>query len=288
MGIIMLLRVVQHLYNKRSSNEIRGFTMFVKYGAYRQLFSAMLGLLLILAAGKGFRFDAVTVVTAAISGVALFGNLMCSQTVLKSGTMALNSLFGTAGILIPCVAGVFLFDEPMSSGQIMGVGLLIVSAYFLISSSNKIHTKFTFKTFLLLMGTMLTNGLTMLMQQMFAHYVPDGDVSAFSLFSFGIVGIALLLLSFPLSRKQNGEVQPLSKKLLIYGAILSIAVFIINQLATISTVLVPPAVLFAFINGGSTIIAAVVAAICFKEKLTVRSVMGVLVGVAALVIIKAL
>lgn len=138
------------------------------------------------------------------------------------------------------------------------------------------------------MGTMLTNGLTMLMQQMFAHYVPDGDVSAFSLFSFGIVGIALLLLSFPLSRKQNEETPPLSKKLLMYGAILSIAVFIINQLATISTVLVPPAVLFAFINGGSTIIAAVVAAVCYKEKLTVRSVTGVLVGVAALVIIKAL
>lgn len=197
----MLLRVVQHIYNKRSSNEIRGFTMFVKYGAYRQLFSAMLGLLLILAAGKGFRFNMVTVVTATISGVALFGNLMCSQTVLKSGTMALNSLFGTAGILIPCVAGIFLFDEPMSAGQMMGIGLLIVSAYFLISSSNKIHTKFTFKTFLLLMGTMLTNGLTMLMQQMFAHYVPDGDVSAFSLFSFGIVGIALLLLSFPAKQK---------------------------------------------------------------------------------------
>lgn len=97
-----------------------------------------------------------------------------------------------------------------------------------------------------------------------------------------------MLLTFPLSRKQNDEAPPLSKKLLMYGAILSIAVFIINQLATISTVLVPPAVLFAFINGGSTIIAAVVAAVCYKEKLTVRSVTGVLVGVAALVIIKAL
>lgn len=96
------------------------------------------------------------------------------------------------------------------------------------------------------------------------------------------------MLSFPLNKAQTKEVKPLSKKLLIYGAILSVAVFVINQLATISTVLVPPAVLFAFINGGSTIIAAVVAAICFKEKLTVRSVLGVLMGVTALIIIKAL
>ena len=41
-------------------------------------------------------------------------------------------------------------------------------------------------------------------------------------------------------------------------------------------------------NGGSTIIAAVVAAVCFKEKLTFRSVCGVLMGVTALVVIKAM
>ena len=88
--------------------------------------------------------------------------------------------------------------------------------------------------------------------------------------------------------RKTGDSKPLSKKLLFYGAILSTAVFIINQLATISTVLVPPAVLFAFINGGSTIIATVVAAVCIKEKLTFRSVCGVLMGVTALVVIKAL
>ncbi len=193
-GIIMLLRVAQHICNKRSSNEIHGTAMFVKYGAYRQLLSAAIGLFVIIAAGKGLRFNMITVITATVSGLALFGNLVCSQTVLKSGTMALNSLFGTAGMLIPCIAGVVLFSEPMSFGQLIGVALLIVSAYFLISSSNEIHTKFTFKTFLLLIGTLLTNGTTMLMQQMFAHYVPNGDVSVFSLLSFGIVGISLLPL----------------------------------------------------------------------------------------------
>lgn len=287
-GIIMLLRVAQHICNKRSSNEIHGTAMFVKYGAYRQLLSAAIGLFVIIAAGKGFRFNMITVITATVSGLALFGNLVCSQTVLKSGTMALNSLFGTAGMLIPCIAGVILFNEPMSVGQLMGVALLIVSAYFLISSSNKIHTKFTLRTFLLLIGTLLTNGTTMLMQQMFAHYVPNGDVSVFSLLSFGIVGISLLLLTIVMNKKNTEESKPLSKGLLIYGAILSAAVFIINQLATISTVLVPPTVLFAFINGGSTIIAAVVAAVCFKERLTIRSVCGVLLGVAALVIVKAM
>ena len=45
--------------------------------------------------------------------------------------------------------------------------------------------------------------------------------------------------------------------------------------------------MFTFINGGNTIIAAVMAAIVFKEKLTVKSVLGIVLGIGALVIIKA-
>ena len=72
----------------------------------------------------------------------------------------------------------------------------------------------------------------------------------------------------------------------MYGSVLSACVFIINQLATLATAFVPPVILFTFINGGSTIIAAVVAAIVFKEKLTVKSITGIVLGVASLIIIK--
>ena len=69
---------------------------------------------------------------------------------------------------------------------------------------------------------------------------------------------------------------------------MSVAVFIINQLATLSTAIVPPVILFTFINGGSTIIGAIVAAVCFHEKLTLRSITGIILGVLSMIIIKAL
>ena len=70
--------------------------------------------------------------------------------------------------------------------------------------------------------------------------------------------------------------------------VLSTAVFIINQLATLATAIVSPVILFTFINGGSTIIGAVVAALMFKEKFATRSVTGIVLGVLALIIIKAM
>lgn len=51
---------------------------------------------------------------------------------------------------------------------------------------------------------------------------------------------------------------------------------------------ISPVILFTFINGGSTIIGAIVAAAVFKEKLTVKSVVGILLGIISLVVIKAL
>ena len=127
----------------------------------------------------------------------------------------------------------------------------------------------------------------MLAQQMFTFYVPDGDVSVFSFLSFGIVGVLLLILSLIPAKGEAKIEYRLSSKLLLLGAVSAIAVFIINQLATLSTELVLPAILFAFINGGSTIIAAIVAAVGFHEKLTIRSILGIIIGVIALVIIKA-
>ena len=97
----------------------------------------------------------------------------------------------------------------------------------------------------------------------------------------------MLLLTF-IPTEVNTKIQyRLSNKLLILGALSAVSVFIINQLATLSTALVSPSILFTFINGGSTIIAAIVAAICFHEKLTLRSILGITIGVVSLIIIKA-
>lgn len=64
--------------------------------------------------------------------------------------------------------------------------------------------------------------------------------------------------------------------------------FVTNQLATLAASLVDSVVLFGFINGGATVIAAVVGAAVYKEKLTVKSTVGILLGVVSMIVIKAL
>ena len=167
--------------------------------------------------------------------------------------------------------------------------LFFVAAWFLISSSSRIYQGFSVKTFGLLLGVMLSEGFTMLSQQLFALCVPDGDVSVFSFLSFGTAGALMLVMAlFTWKRKEEGDGRAaLTPELLFLGAVLSVVVFIINQLATLAAATVPPVILFTFINGGSTIIGAIVAAVFFKERLTPRSLLGIGLGILSLVIIKA-
>ena len=60
-SIIMLCRVAQHLCNKGTSNCVTNKEVFLKYSAYRQIFSAILGVLLIVVAGNGFPVQNYTV-----------------------------------------------------------------------------------------------------------------------------------------------------------------------------------------------------------------------------------
>lgn len=287
--IILLCRVAQHLCSKTASNSVGTVPSFLKYCTFRNLLSGALGLVLIILGGNGFKCDRLTLLISCFSGFMMTCSTIFGTLALKTGTVALSSMFGTAGLLIPCVAGIFLFDEPMSLGQWGGMLLFFVAAYLLISSSKQAFRKFTLKTFLLLVGVMLSEGLTMLSQQLFANLRPNGDVSVFSFLSFGILGFAMLIPTvFVSTVKKPLEGEPLTAKILLIGAVLSVAIFLINQLATLSAAIVSPVVLFTFINGGSTVIGSIVAAVFFKEKLTPKSILGIILGVGALIIIKAL
>lgn len=87
------------------------------------------------------------------------------------------------------------------------------------------------------------------------------------------------------TEKYRGENIKLGKTLYICGIALAAAVFVINQFATTLTALLPPVFLFTFINGG-TIISTLVAAVMYKEKLSVYSILGVIIGIGSMIMIK--
>ena len=322
--VILVMRVVQSIFSKKASALVPADPDgYIKYAAYYQAIAGALAALLL--AGSLLFFEVqvpdigATIVYASISGVALSASCMCTVYILKNGTMALDTLFATAGLLIPVIAGIFLYDESLRLWQWGALGLLLVGVWLLAGSSKALYGKFTPSTWLTLLLSMLSGGLTMLMQKAFGMNVQEGNVSFFSAVSFltGALTLSLVLFARFLLGKRHAhgaanvsgdspafagaptpafdgknespatkKASKLPKQLFLFGAVLACAVFAINQFVTMCTPLLSTVVLFAISGGGATFISAAVGAVVFKEKLSVRSVAGLLLGVCALILVQ--
>lgn len=330
-AIIMVMRVVQSVFGKRTANLIpRNADGYLKYTAYYQgLAGVIAGVVLIVdvARGSGVNSLGMTVLYASISGIALGLTCVLGKYLLCVSTMALSSIFGTAGLLIPAVASIFLFGESMAWYQWIAMLVFMVGAYLIIGNSKKVYKKFTLKTLLLLIIYFVLNGLTMLMQKIFGMSIEGGNASMFSFVTFAsgviVAAVVLFVLSVvsaraakktatvPVSReniptdgaeiaatesvaseepfrfivtdKREKKLPPL---IYLYGAFLAVAVFLINQLATLSTPLISSVILFTLINGGATVISALVGALMFREKLSVKGIIGLVLSIGALVLVQ--
>lgn len=128
--------------------------------------------------------------------------------------------------------------------------------------------------------------MVMFCQKLFGMYVVDGNVSMFSLLTFLIPSIVMgIMLLF--MRADDKEQIKLPKKLILYAVYLSFAVFIIQEFVTLLTPHLSSTVLFTVVNGGATVIAAIVGAVLYKEKITPKSALGIILGISALIMINA-
>ena len=284
--IILLLRVPQNFSSKKTRGLVTNSQSYFLYGTYSYTLAGLIACVMLLFDGmSGFSLPAVGI--SALGAVSLAVSLFCSIEALKSGVMVLAAMAGSAGLLLPCIAGIFMFNEPMKPMQFIGIALLIFSGWLLIGYSKEQTGSFTPRTLLLLIGSMLSNGSVMLAQKMFSKYLPDTSVSIFSFLTFGLIGIGMFIGLVPslLSQSGRAKIAAVPKPVFLYGTISSIILLAINQLATLAGRNVPSAIMFPINDGGATIITAITAAIFFKEKLTVRSVCGLILGIGSLIVI---
>lgn len=287
---ILLCRVAQKISSKSISNRMPGTVAGIaSYTAFsKAIAAAFAAVILVFFASEaeslalpplGWILSCATGATLAISSV-------CSLLSMRGSSIVLNSLFSMAGLLVPTIAGIFLFGQPVTPAQWGGIALLFLAAWLLASSSNKTNGRLTVKTVLLLFGSMLANGGTMLLQVLYKTYVPGGSVRLYSFLQFIIPALVLLPLALAFGRRDREKLFVPKGKLLFFTLISALSTLLISQFSTIASAVIPIAVLFPVSDGGGMVIAALIAATVYKEKMTVKSGVGIVVGIAGVVAMK--
>lgn len=240
-------------------------------------------------------FNLSTVICAVISAFLFALELFAGIEAIKGTSLVVCNMFALGGLFVPCVLGIFLFDEPMSIGQWTGLFVFVLSIYFLSAKGNiegkKAAKSFTLRTFLMLVLSFITNGLIMVVQKYFALLVPDRNEAMYSFLTFGINAVMLyacMMFTDLKSKKDDAgrrinQIKKLSKILLVCGAVLALALFMINILVTMLASKISSAILFTVSSALSIVITALVGTLVFKEKLTVKNYIGIVLGFLACV-----
>ncbi len=287
---ILFLRILQKISSKAISNDIPcDLTGLSCYNAISMGISAVFAALLMLfnfSIGEFTKLTALGWIISCLTGATICISSICSLLAMRGSSILLNSLFGMAGLLIPTISGIFIFNQRVVLPQWLGLLLLFVSALLLASSSKITNGKITTKTVILLFVSMLANGSTMLLQVLYKTYIPDVSVLVYSFLQFAITAMVLFVVALLLTMKAKVKLFVPNKKLMSMTIISAGALFGISQLATMASAVVPIAVLFPISDGGGMIISALVADLVYKEKLNSKSVLGIIVGISGILCMK--
>lgn len=283
--IVMLMRVIQSVYSKQTSLLMpSGLKAYARYLAFYQALATAFAAVTLVIGRQFYGMNLFTVLTAGASGFFITVSVVCGINSMKGGTMVLNSIFASAGLIVPCVLGIFTFDEKISVIQTVSIIGVLISAVILIMSSKKEMGKFTLKTFVWLILSFISNGITMFCQKLFGMAMPDGNVSLFSMITFLIPTVFLAFFAFVLP-SDNDNASKISLKLKKCALYQAFALFMIQQLVTILTPIMTSAVLFTVVNGSATIITAITGTLMYKEKINFKSALGIVIGIASLIVI---
>jgi multidrug transporter EmrE-like cation transporter len=97
------------------------------------------------------------------------------------------------------------------------------------------------------------------------------------------MGLALLLMK----KDEKDPPVPL-KKVWHYITIMAVALFFVNYLKTTAAQTLPAAHVYPLYQGGVLVVASLMAAIFFGEKITLRCVLGILMTFAAMLMMNVL
>lgn len=202
---IGLLRILQATFNKQTSRCMDSTLRYLRFGCYFEAAAALFSLFYLCIVGF-YGFGAATVLCAVLAGTCFVSELFTALTAMRRAPLVLCNLFSLGGsIVLPSVVGIFLFEEPMSPLQWLGVTLFFAAVCFLSPAAKVTARRFDVKTGGILLLNFLINGLCNLTGKYFAVRVENGNAALYSCLSYGFAALLYGTLNIFMLQKNRGD-----------------------------------------------------------------------------------
>lgn len=275
---------------KKTSGYTNHFSDAILANTIRMILCTVTGLVIILASGdlSALRPSTEMIYISALSGIAtaIFG-VSWLISVKKSAYMMLD-IFLMLGVLIPLIASNIFFEESIKPTQWVGIAVLFAAVVMMCSYNNSFKAKLTPAGLILLIVCGTANGIADFSQKLFTKCIPDGSVAVFNFYTY--VFAAIFLIIFLAVKPKGNHVTNRSNIKKIFGFILIMAIclFANSYFKTLASKYLSAVLLYPLNQGCSLILSAIMSAVLFKEKLTIKAVAGIVTAFIGLLIINLL
>ena len=228
-----------------------------------------------------------TILCGIIGGAFFVAGLVTMQTSTRLNGATLTSVFAKMGLVISLAISIFVFGEKPTPMQIAGV-VLILAALVMINgpadekSENALQTGKVYTGALILILTMLANGGGSSMSKIFEQVgTRDQDELYFFylFFTAAVLTAGLLLWEW----KRTGKALKWSE--MAAGIAVGIPNYYASFLLLLALVALPAIIVYPINSTGSILIVMAVDALVFHQKYTKRQWLGILLVLAAMVLL---
>ena len=212
---------------------------------------------------------------------------------IRKSAYMLMDVFLLAGTLIPMLLSSAFFHESILLHQWGGFLLLLIAVIIMCSYSSNIKEKLTFTSFLLIILTGIMGGITNFSQKLFVNLCTETPASVFNLYTYIFSAVTLVIFYFIFSKtdKEQGagiSFRAIPKTVIVYIIIMAVCLFANSFFNTKAAYLLDSAKMYPFEQGASLVLSSLMSAIFFKERLTIKAVIGIVLTFIALLIINVL
>ncbi len=251
-------------------------------------FSAVIALPFIFIVDKG-AISVESMAFGGIMGVAFFGFILMYDKAIKNGPLSITTFVFSLSSVIPIIVSAIVFKEAITAIQIVGFAIVAISLYFISFANSHRRTtekrQFSRKWLLYTAIGFAFNVCTMLTNKFFGKTVENGSVYQYIFTTFIVSALLSLTLYIPKETRANFKNIGVDR----WFIILAIAVAISNACGNGAVALLggvlDGSVLFSISGAVSVLISSLVSIFLFEEKLNAKSIIGLGLGIVAIVFI---
>ena len=281
LGVSLLCGVTKGYCSKKTSSYINGFKDSIFVNLIRMLLCIIIGFILLVFNSQihHLKLDLNALWVCALSGFSTSIFVICWMLSVQKNAYMMVDVSLMLGTLVPLIGCRVLYGEQITPAQWLGLLLLLTAVLLMCSYSKTLKGILTLNAIILLILCGLANGLTEFSQKLFIREHPNIPISAFNFYTYVFSFTALFICYAIIAHRSNTHTEKKVNPTSYIGYIVTMAICLFGHsyFHTAAAGALDSAQLYPVSHGCALILSTAMSAICFKEKPSVKSIIGLII-----------